>query len=182
MKIIHIGGSPGAGKSTLGKKLKNKLSSIKLMVIDFDHWIGDTTSIFLKEIKQMHSENDYASFNKNIYKLFNTGFKKFISSIKNKYDLLIITRLKEPDPWIELGKGKYAEVDPYEIKLPTSTKKLYIQINIPELKRRVIKRDGSLYPNLEKTKKMFDKKYNKEGYEFLTNDEIYKKVIEMVMI
>jgi len=168
-KILWLTGLSGAGKSTIAKSLKKKIKKLKLKVklIDGDH--------FRKKNK---NKNSFTK--KNIY-LNNIKIINYISKIKNKYDIIIVSVISP------LLKSR--------LKSKKTFGKNYIEIFVKCSLKELIRRDTKKLYKLAKEKKIknligFNSKisYEKSKYKKLVvnteiNDLNYciKKILKKVL-
>ncbi len=145
--IIHISGSPGAGKSTLGKYFKYKYRNAK--VIDLDQLYDN----IMRKLSNNENVREI-DVKKNIKKYYQAEIKKYIS----KYDKLIFVGLSFPDPRVEF-RGKEIRFKPFYVDIPTKYK-YFIIVPQYELYRRILKRD---FNNIIKNSKEYFNEVREKG-------------------
>ena len=206
--ITHISGASGAGKTTLGNKLKAKYGN-KIVMKDIDDMRDD--------FYNSHKKTSAPVFIKNYCRLYQDHMDVFIAKHKNK--IIIFVGLNVFINGEELG-FKGVNFKP-KLRLNThATRKFYIKLN-PEviLKQRYDRNYKPLYDNFYKwvmtnqqqlykqalndeiavkkeiiefatelfqfaeTRKDIDRwgeYYKKEGYKFMSRDQIYKAVVKLI--
>ena len=208
--IIHIAGSSGVGKTTLGLKLKKKYGD-KIVVKDLDDLRDD--------FKKYHEDK-----NTNV-EVFKKNFKKNYQSFLDNYvhkqnKILIITGI---NTYINDEQFKYRDIlfkikyklnthanYKFCIDLPTDVilkqrwyreYDMYVKFTCEDLKEskdrlyEVYKNQDDTFdinkvvPDLEW---IFDRKlhemhidnwnmfYKKEGYEFLSREDIFKNIVKLI--
>lgn len=91
---IYLVGMPGSGKSTLGKKLAQKLN---YKFIDMDEFIEIRACMFIDEIFEAYGEDYFRALEQNVLKEFNEMDNVIIATgggvIKNKNNKKLINGL-----------------------------------------------------------------------------------------
>lgn len=186
--IIHISGPSGAGKTTLGDKLKEKFND-KIVVKDIDHLRED----FEKEY-YYYGNKEWTIIDKDAY-------QKYIDKYVSKQNKPIIFVGLNNMPWwhknhyydMHSNHNYYIKIDDATIikqkclrTLETfsnnlSTNKIAMDnlINNNKWFIKSIKEEIDEACNekgIVKMNKKWDKDYKKQGYIFLSSDDIFKKV------
>jgi adenylate kinase family enzyme len=201
-KIIHIGGAPGSGKSTLGKLLKKHLGN-KVIVVDTDDIMDEV--YFKKLVKDKKFQKAIKNCQEN--KAFKIG-DKYNLEYANK---IIKYALSEGKPVIFVGITiNLLHIANYKFEIDMDFKKLIrqqmlreleiIHKNYKEIKRliKTIKNECLLYrilvhkmklrvgihpPMFEdmlKNEKSIRNAIKKDGYKFLSPKEIFNRVVKIV--
>lgn len=181
MTIIHISGPSGAGKTTIGNKLKDKFGA-KIVVKDID----DLRTEFIKEF---YGEKKWNVINKNAYQKY---INSYISSIKKP---LIFVGLNNMPWWHkDLYYNMHAE-HCYYIDLDDKTiikqkcVRLLNDIQNDDNAMRDIKENNKIFIrnfteainvecNLDMLEKMSAKW--KKDYKIMSREDIYKEVVKLL--
>jgi deoxyadenosine/deoxycytidine kinase len=155
--IIHICGSSGSGKTTLGHRLYNKYGSL-IIIKDIDNLRHEFINTFYK--------------NKKFDIIDNKAYQEYIFNY--------INTIKKPLVFVGLNNMPWWHSDLYyNLK---STHNFYIDIDLNHIIQRIYKRDTNKL-NKEYDIEMLVKANNKwihdyklQKYQFLSQEEIYKKV------
>lgn len=190
-KIIHISGPSGSGKTFLGNKLKLKFKN-KIIVKDID----DLRNEFIKE---QYGDNLMFS-NINFSKVkFQKYIDIYISTIKKT---LIFVGLNNM-PWWDKNhyydlhsQYNYYIVLDNDINFKRMCARFFIDMFVNDKDELIndimkdeitafkqiniaIKRECS-YKQMIKNNKKWEKDYSKQNYEFLTSENILKKIIKVL--
>ena len=189
--IIHISGVSGSGKTTLGNKLKKKLGK-KIVVKDLD----DLRDEF---IKSHYGEKRWTYINVSKY-------QKYIDNYIKKHNKKILIFVGLNDNTI-FGKDKnlyYKLKSDYNYYIKISDKVIieqkcerFILKFLPEILKhekkditdkneyfikqitRALKEECSLKKTIKLNKK-WNKDYKKQGYKFMTRENIFKTVCKLI--
>lgn len=184
--IIHISGAPGSGKTTIGKELKGKINS-DIPVIDlddlFDIFMAENEFKFDSKLYQEYIDRTIAQSSKPLIFVglnMDMGHTKTLYNIHptHKYyiDIPLDIHLKrlflrDLTGWLRWMNSRDPDI-------------LFDQLKTDENKvidDLCFSLDRSL--SLSKATKaiqMFNKTYEKEGYEFKDSDTIIKNVIDLL--
>lgn len=187
--IIHISGPSGAGKTTLGNKLKYKYDN-KIIVKDIDDLRHDFIKIEYPKFK-------IDKWNAEKYQSFIDNFIK-----KNSKKPIVFVGLNHMPWW---NKRLYYDMHPehkFYIKLDTKTvfkqkcgrfiedvfikNKEQMLNDIVNDEKTTVKHISNSYKNecsYEKTKKMneiWNNDYKLQGYKFLTRDQIFDNICDIL--
>jgi uridine kinase len=185
--IIHISGASGSGKTTLGNKLKEHFKS-KIVVKDLDNLRDehinktyDTSKVWsVDEVKYQKFINDYISKQKKpiIFVGLNDnhlGTKKMYYNTHSQYNFYIDIDDKE------LVKQKCLRMLTEEIPNDKYAMKDLVENNEKFIKGMKFAIDGAC--NLKKITKensKIKKDYEKQGYNFMSRENIYKSVVKIL--
>jgi uridine kinase len=185
--IIHISGASGSGKTTLGNKLKEHFKS-KIVVKDLDNLRDehinktyDTSKGWsVDEVKYQKFINDYISKQKKpiIFVGLNDnhlGTKKMYYNTHSQYNFYIDIDDKE------LVKQKCLRMLTEEIPNDKYAMKDLVENNEKFIKGMKFAIDGAC--NLKKITKensKIKKDYEKQGYNFMSRENIYKSVVKIL--
>jgi len=189
--IIHISGASGSGKTTIGNKLKELFKS-KIIVKDLD----DLRSEFEKKYKVVNYLKDFDS---NMYQSF---LDTYIFSQKKPLVLVGLNHMfwhnKKLYYNVHSQYNYYIDIDDMLIvkqkcirfltdELPDMiTKDKTIICDITEDNKKFVK---LIKENIErecgtketlKINKMWEKDYHKQGYKFMSRENIYKSVVKIL--
>lgn len=185
--IIHISGASGSGKTTLGNKLKEHFKS-KIVVKDLDNLRDehinktyDTSKGWsVDEVKYQKFINDYISKQKKpiIFVGLNDnhlGTKKMYYNTHSQYNFYIDIDDKE------LVKQKCLRMLTEEIPNDKYAMKDLVENNEKFIKGMKIAIDGACnLKNITKENSKIKKDYEKQGYNFMSRENIYKYVIKIL--
>ena len=187
--IIHISGPSGSGKTTLGKKLKKKFGE-KIVVKDLDDLVagflksryrGDKPGIEIHRLYQNHIDN-YIKKHKDKTIVFvglavgNTGnyFVYYDVHADHKYyieldDDLIVEKKCERFlvEYVPEAFKNIRDVLMYD-------NKMFIKDMIKLVKQECDSKE------IKRNNKIWNREHKKLGYKFMTREEIFKKVFEMI--
>ena len=194
--IIHISGATGSGKTTLGNKLKEKYKN-KIVLKDLDELIDEFVQKFYGNKSFTYiDENEYQNY---IYDYINKQKKPIIfvglndnnnpkverfikGKTKKYYDLLSQYNYYIDIDDMIIVKQKCLRLLDTRIKdkmamndLVNNNKK-FVKTFIEEIKKDC---------NAKNTIKMnnrWKKDYGKQGYKFMTRENIYKSVVKILNI
>jgi hypothetical protein len=189
--IIHISGASGSGKTTLGNKLKEHFKS-KIIVKDLDDLRGE----FEKKYKVVNYLKDFDS---NMYQSF---LDKYILSQKKPLVLVGLNHMfwhnKKLYYNVHSQYNYYIEIDDMLIVKQKCIRFLTDELPDMVTKNKTIIRDITednekfvrlIKENIErecgtketlKINKMWEKDYNKQGYKFMSRENIYKSVVKIL--
>lgn len=186
--IIHIGGPSGAGKTTIGKKIKDYYGD-KIIMIDIDDLRWEY------QVKRYGDGKIRGEFDK-------IGYQEYIDNSISKQDKnkpLIFVGLNTM-PWFH--RGLYYDMH--------ATYKFYINIDIDKLFKQKCKRTierlfhddiyeefkndnyktmktinkelniGCSYNDVSRTKKIWDHEYKDQGYRVLSSDIIFEEIVKII--
>jgi adenylate kinase family enzyme len=187
--IIHISGPSGAGKTTLGNKLKYKYDN-KIVVKDID-------DLRFEFIKKEYPKFKIDKWNPEKYQEYINEFIK-----KNNKKPIVFVGLNHM-PW--LSKRLYYDMHPdhkFYIKLNTKTifeqkcsrfiEDVFVKSKEQMLKdivkdektiiKHVINRykDDCSYEKTQKINEIWNKDYKLQGYKFLSRDHIFENVCDIL--
>lgn len=185
--IIHISGPSGAGKTTLGNKLKDKYKQ-KIVVKDLD----DLRDKFIKEF---YGEKRWTKLNK-------TQFQKYINSFITKHEKKVIIFVGlNTYPWWHKGHyyNLHSDYNFYidlkdEVVLKQKCTRLLENVKKDERAMNYLIKDNENFLrmfgdavrhecSLAETIKMnkeWKKDYNLKGYIFKSREEIFKEVCKLL--
>ena len=192
--IIHISGPSGSGKTTLGNKLKKKFGN-KIVVEDID------------DLRARFVESFYGGYNKiwsnKNFKWNKKAYQKWINDYVNKINKPLVFVGLNHMPW--WGKNHYYDMHskynfyikiPLDIVFQQKCKRFFDDVlidNLSETYEDMKKNKKQTIENLQsgfdqecsykESKKMYDiwdKSYKKQGYKFMTRENIFKKVSELL--
>jgi adenylate kinase family enzyme len=192
--IIHISGASGAGKTTLGNKLKYRFED-KIVVMDLD-------ILRYYFVKKEYGGFSKFKFNKND-KFDKDKYQKWIDSyIKKQIKPIVFVGLNHMPWW---HKNFYYNMHSnynFYIKLDADTIfkqkcNRFIDQTFIENKNRMFKnimknenktikfvsntyKQECSYQEVKKLNKMWNKDYKKQGYVFLPREKIYEKVCNIL--
>ena len=189
--IIHISGASGSGKTTLGNKLKEHFKS-KIVVKDLDDLRGE----FEKKYKVVNYLKDFDS---NMYQSF---LDKYILSQKKPLVLVGLNHMfwhnKKLYYNVHSQYNYYIEIDDMLIVKQKCIRFLTDELPDMVTKNKTIIRDITednekfvrlIKENIErecgtketlKINKMWEKDYEKQGYKFMSRENIYKSVVKIL--
>jgi len=189
--IIHISGASGSGKTTLGNKLKEHFKS-KIVVKDLDELRGE----FEKKYKVVNYLKDFDS---NLYQSF---LDKYILSQKKPLVLVGLNHMfwhnKKLYYNVHSQYNYYIEIDDMIIVKQKCIRFLTDELKDMVTKNKTIIRDITednekfvrlIKENIErecgtketlKINKMWKKDYEKQGYKFMSRENIYKSVVKII--
>jgi len=189
--IIHICGASGSGKTTLGNKLKEHFKS-KIIVKDLDDLRGE----FEKKYKVVNYLKDFDS---NMYQSF---LDKYILSQKKPLVLVGLNHMfwhnKKLYYNVHSQYNYYIEIDDMLIVKQKCIRFLTDELPDMVTKNKTIIRDITednekfvrlIKENIErecgtketlKINKMWEKDYDKQGYKFMSRENIYKSVVKIL--
>ena len=185
--IIHISGASGSGKTTLGEKLKQKFGS-KIIVKDID-------DLRIEFIEYYYRDKPFKIINKKEYQNF---INQYI--VNNQQKPIIFVGLNNMPWW---HKDLYYNLYPvykYYIDIDDETiikqKCLRLFKELPNEKMimdnlihnnkeflKLVTDVLNVECNLDVIKQMNEKwnyDYKQQGYEFLTRDKIYNRVVKIL--
>jgi uridine kinase len=190
--IIHISGASGSGKTTLGNKLKEHFKS-KIIVKDLD----DLRAEFIK-LKYGNKFN-WENFDSNMYQSF---LDKYILSQKKPLVLVGLNHMfwhnKKLYYNVNSQYNYYIEIDDMLIVKQKCIRFLTDELKDMVTKNKTIIRDITednekfvrlIKENIErecgtketlKINKMWKKDYEKQGYKFMSRENIYKSVVKIL--
>jgi len=190
--IIHISGASGSGKTTLGNKLKEHFKS-KIIVKDLD----DLRAEFIK-LKYGNKFN-WENFDSNMYQSF---LDKYILSQKKPLVLVGLNQMfwhnKKLYYNVHSQYNYYIEIDNILIVKQKCIRFLTDELPDMVTKNKTIIRDITednekfvrlIKENIErecgtketlKINKMWEKDYDKQGYKFMSRENIYKSVVKIL--
>jgi hypothetical protein len=187
--IIHISGASGAGKTTLGNKLKNKFGN-KIIVKDVD-------DLRMDFIKKHYGNNEWKSFDKNAYQQFIDNYVKKINkplvfvglnnmpwwhknlyyNMHSKYNFYINlddeTILKQKC-MRHLNELQNLSKDEVAMNDLIHDNKKFIKITTNSIKTEC---DAS---EIIKHSKKWKNDYEKQNYKIITREEIYNDVCKIL--
>ncbi len=193
--IVHISGAPGSGKSTIGKYFKKN----GIATIDMDRMYHG----FIEK-----SEKDgisASSLKSNVTKLAQQYYDRTLGKIKskNRGKYIIVFGLNYPDPRVTY-KGKiitvhpfkinvradhifFIDIDPYEIAKRYFLRSLrYVVLNIDEEFENIVQGKKKKYVidlgEIIESCTWWKKKYAKDGYIMLSDENVITKVSKLVGI
>lgn len=161
--IIHIAGSTGSGKTTLGEKIEKKFRKIIIKDLDdFNDLIQEKNEF--KKLKTVKNKKIYW------YKKFKLLLNSFIKKFSNK----IIIFVGYNSNW-----GAFVNIP--------SNNKYFIDLPISQIIQQKISRD-KLKTKINtnkivqwiKTIELDIKEYSSHKYKFLSSDNIYKKICDII--
>jgi hypothetical protein len=185
--IIHISGVSGSGKTTLGNKLKEKFGN-KIVVMDID----DLRHKFIKDI---YGDRKWTIINKEAYQSY---IDIYVSKIKKP---LIFVGLNNMPWWhkdhyynMHTTHNYYIEIDDETIikqkctrlfkDLPNDKMAMDDLVNNNEMFVKMVKqaidRECNAKTTIEMNKK-WNKDYKKQGYVFMSREDIFKEVSKLLM-
>ena len=189
--IIHISGASGSGKTTLGNKLKQHFKS-KIIVKDLDDLRGE----FEKKYKVVNYLKDFDS---NMYQSF---LDTYIFSQKKPLVLVGLNHMfwhnKKLYYNVHSQYNYYIEIDDMLIVKQKCIRFLTDELPDMVTKNKTIIRDITednekfvrlIKENIErecgtketlKINKMWEKDYHKQGYKFMSRENIYKYVVKIL--
>ena len=191
--IIHISGASGSGKTTLGNKLKEQFKS-KIVVKDLDNLRDEFIKEFYGNKKWTYiDENEYQSYidsyiNKQKKPIIFVGLNNNTVYGKNKN--LYYNVHSQHNYYIEIDdmiivKQKCIRFLTDELKDMVTKNKAIIR-DITEdnekfvrLIKENIERECGTKETL-KINKMWKKDYEKQGYRFMSRENIYKSVVKIL--
>lgn len=184
--IIHISGPSGAGKTTLGNKLKNKFGN-KIVVKDIDdlrqefikeHYGGGEWSIIDKEAYQNYIDKYITKQNK---PLVFVGLNNMPFWHKNHYYNMHSTY------------NYYIEIDDIIVvkqkclrlfeNLPNDKMAINDLINNNEKFIKMVQEAVEMECGKKETIKLnqkWNKDYKKQGYKFMSREDIFKEVVKIL--
>ena len=184
--IIHISGPSGSGKTTLGNRLKDKFGN-KIVVKDID----DLRTGF---IKKYYGNKKWTIIDKEAY-------QKYIDAFVNKQNKSIIFVGLNHMPWwhknhyynMHSTYNYYIEVDDNIVlkqkclrlfkDVPNDKTDMNDLINNNEKFIKGMKQQIEIECDKKHTIKMnkiWNRDYKKQGYKFMTRDNIFKNVIKNI--
>lgn len=190
--IIHISGASGSGKTTLGNKLKERFKS-KIVVKDLD----DLRAEFIEN----NYDNDFnwEEFNSELYQTF---LDNYILSQKKPLVLVGLNHMffhnKKLYYNVHSQYNYYIDIDDMLIVKQKCIRFLTDELKDMVTKHKTIIRDITednkkfvklIKENIErecgtketfKLNKMWKKDYKKQGYTFMTRENIYKTVCKIL--
>ena len=192
--IIHISGPSGSGKTTLGNKLKKKFGK-KIVVEDLD----DLRAKFVKK----HYGGYDKIWSKKKFKWDKNAYQKWIYDFINKQKKTIIFVGLNTMPWwhkkiyydLKSNYNFYIYINNDKIWEQKCLRFFYLNIlnkvkdvlkDIKKNEKKTIKdlQEGLKfeceYKEMKKQNTIWNKNYKKQGYKFMTNDEIYKEVSKLL--
>jgi len=191
--IIHISGASGSGKTTLGNQLKNKFKN-KIIVKDLDDLIDEF-------IKKFYNDKKWTFINENEYQLYIDSY------IDKQNNPIIFVGLNDN---IVYGKNKnlyynvhsqynyYIDIDDMIILKQKCIRFLTDELPDMVTKNKAIIRDITednekfvrlIKENIErecnakltiKQNNKWKKDYKKQNYTFLSRQNIYKSVVQIL--
>jgi len=189
--IIHISGASGSGKTTLGNKLKELFKS-KIIVKDLDDLRGE----FEKKYKVVDYLKDFDS---NMYQSF---LDTYIFSQKKPLVLVGLNHMfwhnKKLYYNVYSQYNYYIDIDDMLIVKQKCIRFLTDELSDMVTKNKTIIRDITednekfvrlIKENIErecgtketlKINKMWEKDYHKQGYKFMSRENIYKSVVKIL--
>jgi len=189
--IIHISGASGSGKTTLGNKLKELFKS-KIIVKDLDDLRGE----FEKKYKVVNYLKDFDS---NMYQSF---LDTYIFSQKKPLVLVGLNHMfwhnKKLYYNVYSQYNYYIDIDDMLIVKQKCIRFLTDELSDMVTKNKTIIRDITednekfvrlIKENIErecgtketlKINKMWEKDYHKQGYKFMSRENIYKSVVKIL--
>jgi uridine kinase len=192
--IIHISGATGSGKTTLGNKLKEKYKN-KIVVKDLDELIDEFIQYYYGNKPFTYiDENEYQNY---IYDYIN----------KQKKPIIFVGLNDNNNPKVERfikGKAKkyydlrsqynyYIDIDDMIIVKQKCLRLLDTRINdkmamndlvnnnekFVKMFVEEIKKDCSAKKTIKMNNK-WKKDYEKQGYKFMTRENIYKSIVKIL--
>jgi adenylate kinase family enzyme len=188
--IIHISGPSGAGKTTLGNKIKEKFGN-KIIVEDIDI------------LRNNFIEHTYGNIAFNAVKFEKNKYQKWIDDfIKKNKKPIVFVGLNNNYPWwhknhyydMHADYNFYIKIDDeivfkqkcermiesfYKDKDKISRDFIKNEIQTSKDIIRDIKHECS-YSNTIKMSKEWEKNYKKQNYIFSSREDIYKKTVELL--
>jgi uridine kinase len=190
--IIHISGASGSGKTTLGNKLK-ELFKNKIVVKDLDNLRAEFIKI------QYGNKFNWEKFDSNLYQSF---LDKYILSQKKPLVLVGLNHMfwhnKKLYYNVHSQYNYYIEIDDMLIVKQKCIRFLTDELPDMVTKNKTIIRDITkdnekfvrlIKENIErecgtketlKINKMWEKDYDKQGYKFMSRENIYKSVVKIL--
>ncbi len=180
MNIIHICGSSGSGKTTLGNKLKDKFGS-QIVVEDTDHLREEFikhNKIFDKEEYQKYIDNFIETHSSK--PIIFVGLNTMPWLHKNHY----YNMHSEHNYFIELDDETIVrqkcrrllnQVAENDMDYLVKNNKKFIK-NVA----RAIADDCNLQKVI-KENKILNKYYSKHGYKFMSREDVYNNVVELLV-
>jgi len=194
--ILHVLGPSGSGKTTLGKRLSKLNNTI---VIDTDD-IDDPNSIKIIDKYKFDKKSDENKFNKELAKLNKNDLEKIINKNKNK-NIIIVGFLHAGMDFIKIDKGFSIKIEPEilwkQYNLRTTR---YIKNNIKEIEKLLNSNmnpekihiifskkfgirngfDCSDINNIKQSIERNKKRAKENKYYYITSDNIYKKISDLL--
>lgn len=155
--IMHIGGSPGSGKTYIGRQLKSKYSDLKVIDTDQlkDRFIEKPVAENMEIMEKLANFKATGKKTKTQINLEKKYEKNYTEYIKNKFDKLHKQKQKY------LLVGHFFMFDDYHIDIPTNNK-IYLDVDKDTLFTR---RNGQLIKDIVNNKNYFTDLIN-NGEEF----------------
>ena len=190
--IIHISGASGSGKTTLGNKLKEEFKS-KIVVKDLD----DLRAEFIKS--HYGKKFNWEKFDSKLYQAF---LDEYILSQKKPLILVGLNHMfwhnKKLYYNVHSQYNYYIDIDDMLIVKQKCIRFLTDELKDMVTKNKAIIRDITednekfvrlIKENIErecgtketlKINKMWKKDYEKQGYKFISRENIYKSVVKIL--
>jgi adenylate kinase family enzyme len=187
--IIHISGPSGAGKTTLGNKLKEKFGN-KIIVKDID------------VLRREFIENEYVGY-KNKFTWIPEKYQKYIDNYVNKQKKPIVFVGLNHMPW--WNKNLYYNMhSDYNFYIKLNDNEIFNQkcsrfmndvfvLNKDNIIKDIIKNEEKTinklkkglqyecgYNEIVKMNKKWNNDYKKQKYKFMSRDDIFKEVSKIL--
>ena len=153
--IIHISGASGSGKTTLGIKLTEQFKN-KIVLKDIDHLKRDF-------IQKYYGDNKFDIIDKLEYQKYIDNFVK-----KHSFKPLIFVGLNNIPHYDMPTYNYFIDFDDYNMKMLVNNNKQYI---------KNLSIDIDYECNLKNKWKEY---YMKQGYKFMSRENIFKNVSKIL--
>ena len=191
LMVVHISGSPGSGKTTLGNRIKKKLNKRGVRVVDTDELITRDT-LGGKELIVLEQEPDDTHYVKRWREIFAEEINRTIMKYEKDHYSLVLVFVGILNHWGG-PKGNTAEMPEANLKLfldvPMTTllKQTYQRYNV-EMKDdeefwRDVAAGRDVIPDSTHIISMATQErewHDEHGYKFVTAVDAYQIVLEMI--